>query len=313
MDAFSDSGELYNIRNQFFTNQHQKVKAYALSHFSPEHQLKVLEYQIRSTVALEQDASQLIEHGKSQFPDNEELFQLLSAWDDLKSFGTDDSTYFDDVKQAKFELQAVLTAIYLVKFHKDVDEAIKFLTAYTQTQGSRKYNELEVFLVLIQLHLSQGNFTAANKIFATFEQFPDSTRDSIIYQVLESWLLSIKGESDNISNAYYFYDELLSSDYNEDPQGKFKVLSVLFVLTIQLKHYPEAQELLDQIVELSPKPNADLIANKITYDYLTNHGANVPQLLAELKEVQSDHPVLIDLKEINAKFDEVVQKYKAAA
>ena len=106
MDAFADSGELYTIRNQFYTNQHRKIQEYSLDQFSPENQLKVLEYKIRSAVALEEDASQLIDSGKSLFPNQEGLFQLLSAWNDLKSFGTDDLTYFDDIKLAQFEVQA---------------------------------------------------------------------------------------------------------------------------------------------------------------------------------------------------------------
>ena len=130
MDAFSDSGELYTIRYQFYTNQYHKVKSYSLEEFSEENQLKVLEFQIRSTVALDQDASQLIEQGKTRFPDNEGFFQLLQAWNDLHDFGTDDSTYFEDLKQAKFELQAILTSLYLVKFAKDIDQSIKFLTDY---------------------------------------------------------------------------------------------------------------------------------------------------------------------------------------
>lgn len=313
MDAFSDSGELYTIRNQFYTNQHDKVKQYTLDQFSPENQLKVLEYQVRSSVATGQDASQLIESGKAQFPDNEPLFQLLSAWDDLKSFGTDDSTFFDDVKEAKFELEAVLTGLYLVKFAKDIDGAIAFLTAYIDnTNALAKYNELEPFLVLVQLHLIQGNFVKANKILQDFSKFPDATRDSIIYQVLESWLLSIKGESDNISNAYYFYDELLSSDFDDDSQGKFRILNVLFVLTLQLKHIPEALELIVQIKDLAPKPNADFIANQITFDHLTNNGHGVADLLQELKLVDPEHAFLQDLHEKNTKFDEIVNKYNVS-
>ncbi|KAK6458725.1 uncharacterized protein RJT20DRAFT_123783 [Scheffersomyces xylosifermentans] len=314
MDAFSDSGELYTIRNQFYTNQHHKVKSYSLNQFSPESQLKVLEYQIRSTIAVEEDASQLIEEGKSKFPGNEDLFQLLSAWDDLKSFGTDDSTYFDDIKTASYELQAVLTTIYLVKLEKDIDQAITFLTNYIDNANTlNKYNEIEPFLILVQLHLIKGNFSAANKIFLSFKNFPDSARDNIIYQVLESWLLAIKGESDNINNSYYFYDELLSTDFDDDPQGKFKLLNVLFVLTIQLKHYPEAQELLTQIKALNQKPNGDFIANHITFDYLVNDGANVDKLLVELKEAESDHPLLKDLEEKNSVFDEIVAKYSVSA
>ncbi|KAK6202260.1 uncharacterized protein RJT21DRAFT_18512 [Scheffersomyces amazonensis] len=311
MDAFGDSGELYNIRNQFYTGQFQKVKAYALDQFSQEHQLKVLEYQIRSIIALGEDASQLIVNGKSQFPGNEQFFQLLGAWDDLKSFGVDDSPYFEGIKSAEFELQAVLTAVYLVKLKKDIDQAIKILTEYIdEAKGFNKFNELEPFLVLVQLHLVKGNFIAANKIFLNFKNFPDSSRDNIIYQVLESWLLSIKGESDNINNAFYFYDELLSSDFDEDPQGKFKILNVLFALTLQLKHIPEAKEIIAQIKALNPKGNPDFLANSITFEYLSNSGEKVDELLKELKSQDAEHPLLTDLEEKNKIFDEIVVKYK---
>lgn len=311
MDAFSDSGELYTIRNQFYTNQHHKVGAYSLDQFSEENQLKVLEYQIRSSVAIGQDASKLIESGKTTFTGNEALFQLLNAWNDLKSFGTDDSTYFNDVKTASFEIQAVLTAVYLVRFEKDVDQAIALLENYTDNNSSN-LTELEPYLILIQLHLIKGNFTAANKIYTSFKRFPDAARDSIIYQVLESWVLAIKGESDNINNAYYFYDELLSSDFDDDTQGKFKILNVLFVLTLQLKHYPEAQELLTQIKGLDKANNADLLANQVTLDYLVNGGENHDELLTQLAAVGPEHQLLADLKDKNAVFDDIVQKYKVA-
>lgn len=311
MDAFSDSGELYTIRNQFYTNQHHKVGAYSLELFSEESQLKVLEYQIRSLVAVGKDASALIDSGKTRFPSNEGLFQLLSAWNDLKSFGTDDSTYFDDVKTATFELQAVLTAIYLVRFEKDVDQAIALLEKYTDNSASN-LTELEPYLTLIQLHLIKGNFTAANKIYTSFKRFPDAARDSIIYHVLESWVLAIKGESDNINNAYYFYDELLSSDFDDDPQGKFKILNVLFVLTLQLKHYPEAQELLVQIRALDKANNPDLLANQVTLDYLVGGGEKHEELLSQLSAVDPEHQLLVDLAEKNAAFNDIVQKYKVA-
>ena len=79
--------------------------------------------------------------------------------------------------------------------------------------------------------------------------------------------------SDNINNSYYFYDEILSSDFDQDIQGKFKILNVLFALTLQLKHFPEAQELLEQIKGLGVV-DANFIANQITFDQLQNDGAN---------------------------------------
>lgn len=304
--------ELYTIKTQFYTYQHQKVIEYDVDQFSEENQLNVLIFQIRSSIALSLDASKLIENGKLNFPDNESTFQLLQAWNDLKTFGTDDSTYFDDIASASTptsELQAVLTAIYLVKVGKNVDQAIQLLTTYRD--NSSNPFQLEACLVLIQLYLVKGSYTPAYKIFNELKSLSDSTKDSIIYQVLESWILSIKGESDNINNAYYFYDEILSSDFDNDVDGKFRLLNSVFVLTLQLKHYPESAELLTQIDGLNyTKKSSNFIANKITADYLTNNGANVPELLSELKSIDQEHQLLVELEEKNKLFDEIVEKYQ---
>lgn len=311
MNDISDSGELFTIRNQFYTGQHSKVVAYDLDLFSPEAQLKVLEFQVRSIVARDDDASLLIEQGKSSFPDQEEVFSVLQAWNDLATFGTDELTYFDDIAEATFETQAVLTALYLVKYHKDVDLAIALLTKFT-ARASENAFELEPYLLLVQLYLFKENFAEANKVYLKFQKLPFGARDDIVYHVLESWINSVKGQSDNISNAYYFYDELLSSDLDDDVQSKFRVLSVLFVMTLQLKHIPEAQEVLDQVAALDYKGagTADMLANRITYEYLTNDGANVVALLRELAAADAEHQFLADFKEKNDRFDAIVEKYQ---
>lgn len=311
MNLFSDSGELYTIRNEFYTNQNRKVIGYALDLFSDETRLKVLEYQIRSYVLLNEDASPLIENGRFQFPENDELFDALQSWNDLNSFGTDESTYFDDITEATFELQAVLTALYLVKFQGNYDQAISLLVQFNNTNPNN-LNELEPYLVLVQLYLIKENVSEAKKIFQSFKKFPSSSRDNIIYQVLESWLLAVEGGADNISNAYYFYYELLSADFEDDVQGKFRLLNSLFALTLQMKHYPEAQELLDQIVALNFKgpQSADFIANQIAFEYLTNDGAEVGTLLKQIYQVNPDHHLLSDLKSKNDTFNEIVAKYQ---
>lgn len=311
MNEFGDSGELYTIRNQFYTGQHRKVMAYPVELFSAETQPKVLEYQIRSTIALAEDALQLIDQGRLVCEGQDEMFDVLQAWNDLKTFGTDELTYFDAVHEAQFELQAVLTAFYLVRFQRDVDAAVALLVGYTGRTGS--VYELEPYLVLVQLYLIKEDFLAANKVYQAFRAFPDPARDNIIYHVLESWVLSVKGESDNISNAYYFYDELLSSDFEDDPQGKFRILNMLFVMTLQLKHYPEAKELLSQLAALAPPTaaQADFLANQVTFDYLSNGGANVKTLLQQLYAANPEHQLLTDLGEKNLKFNEIVAKYAA--
>lgn len=302
MDNFN-TGELFSIRNQFYTNQHTKVVSYNLDSFAKDNQLKVLEYQIRLTIALSKDASELIKTAKTLFPSSEYIFQLFEAFDDLKQFGTDNSTYFEDVKIPTFEAQACLTALYLVKFENDYPSAIKLLNDYTLIHK----NQLEPFLILIQLYLINNQFDKAKKVFTSL-----STSDDIIYEVISSWISSISGQSENISSSYYFYDELLSSDFDEDNFLKFKILNVLFVLTLQLKHIPESNELLKQILQLNIK-NPDFIANQITYDYLVNNGQNVPLLVSELKSLNPNHQLVLDLNEKEKLFDSVIRKYQEKA
>ncbi|PYD07540.1 hypothetical protein DND47_30720, partial [Pseudomonas syringae pv. syringae] len=58
--------------------------------------------------------------------------------------------------------------------------------------------------------------------------------------------------------------------------------------------------------------NDDFLANQVTFDYLTNNGANVESLLQHLEESNPEHQLLADLAEKEAKFDEIVSKYQTA-
>ncbi|GEQ66653.1 hypothetical protein JCM33374_g316 [Metschnikowia sp. JCM 33374] len=311
MADFAD--DLFSIRKQFYTGQHSKVVEHDYEQFSEETQLKALEFQIRSKVELSQDAKALIAQGVNSFPAHEDVFEALTAWSDLITGGTGNSSYFEGCEEAQFELQAVLTARYLVKYRKDVDSAIAHLVRFTG-RASENVLELEPYLLLVQLYLFKENLTEASKVYKKFETFPSSARDDIVYDILESWVNSVRGQSDNINDAHYFYDELLTRGFDHDTQGKFRILTVLFVFSLQLKHHPEAQEVLDQIsaMDYNGVGKADLIANQITYEYLTNGGDEVLALLKELVATDPEHPLLADLKEKNDRFDAIVEKYQIA-
>lgn len=130
---------------------------------------------------------------------------------------------------------------------------------------------------------------------------------------MESWMMSLRGKTENLSNSFYFYDEILSSGAESDPFAKKKILSIMFVLYLQMRHFPEAQETLGQIEALSTKPDATLISNKITLDIIVNKGEDVSKLLEELSKISPDHPHLKDRAEKNAAFEEIVSKYKLSA
>lgn len=313
MDPYSDSGELYNIRNQFFTNQFHAVKDVEIAQLSSESQLKALEFVIRLMVALGEDALELINDARIQFPDDSSFFDLLAAWNDFIALGDESLAYFENLQSALFELQAVLLGHYWTR-KGDTAKAIALITQYIDSSKAYlRYNELEVFLILVQLHFAAGSFTAAALVFAKIAKFPSSARDNILYQLLESWTLSIKGGSENLNNSYFFYDELATQDFTKDIDARFRILNTLFVLTVQLKHYPEAHEMLKQIEELPVAPNADFIANRIAFDYAVNEGENVADLLLELQSVDPNHRFLLDHEEKWTKFDSIVEKYSAAA
>ena len=73
--------------------------------------------------------------------------------------------------------------------------------------------------MLVQLYLIKGNLTGATKVLQNLNQFPESARDNIVYQGVG--VVDIIGYwgSDNINNSYYFYDEILSSDFDQDIQA----------------------------------------------------------------------------------------------
>lgn len=313
MNDFNNSGELYTIRNQFYTGQHQKVAAYDVQLFSQVVRPKVLELQIRSHVALAHDASQLIDGGRTQFADHATLFDLLQAWNDLHALNTGDSTYFEAVNQAEFEAQACLTALYWTKVHGNHEQAISILAGFVSSTAASAH-DLEPYLLLVQLHLIHGRFAEASKVFAQLQKFPVSARDDIVYQVAESWISAAKGGFDNINNASCFYDELLAADFDGEAHGKYHLLGVLFALNVQLKRYPEAQDLLEQIDQLQFKNDTagDLLANRMTFEYLTKKGENVVGLLRQLAGVNPNHALLADLKDKNAIFDAIVEKYQPA-
>ncbi|KAK7677975.1 hypothetical protein QCA50_019057 [Cerrena zonata] len=125
--------------------------------------------------------------------------------------------------------------------------------------------------------------------------------------------LKIYNHINTIANLYHTHQYTTKMDAFSD-SGHFKILNVLFVLTLKLKHYPEAKELIQSINALNLKtPNGDFIANQITLDYLDNDGANVDKLLEELKTVEPEHQLIVDLNEKNDAFDEIVGKYKVSA
>ena len=144
--------------------------------------------------------------------------------------------------------------------------------------------------MLVQLYLIKGNLTGATKVLQNLNQFPESARDNIVYQVLESWILSVTGDQtiSTIATTFTmrFYRAILIKTF----RGKFKIFECVVCVDVAVETFPEAQELLEQIKGLGVV-DANF-ANQITFDQLQNDGANTAELLSELKRLDASHELL---------------------
>ncbi len=82
------------------------------------------------------------------------------------------------------------------------------------------------------------------------------------------------------------------------------------VSELHLGRLPEAEAALNQVLQNEPK-DIEAIANAVVLATIMGKTTEQQQYLDELKNGQSDHPLLIDLEEKSSLFDQAAGKYFA--
>ncbi|ODQ78477.1 hypothetical protein BABINDRAFT_162690 [Babjeviella inositovora NRRL Y-12698] len=300
MDPFSDSGELYAIRQQFFAGQYSAVAELSLDEFSEPYYAAAKQYITRSQIALGDFKTALA----TLQTEDDLTSETLSAYIQYLQGNTAGGAKLEQLIAAHqdTEIVQIIGAIYLVKANADVDGAITLLSTSTESPS------MESILLLLQLRILNHQLPLAAK---ELQQIKKLAQDSIIIQLAEALVnLSLGGEAE-LQQAYYFFEEISSQWLS------FSNLLSLLAVNLQMNRLPESEETIKQLQLLldtvEGAPRADFIANQITYALLTEaEDARVEELRAELALVDPQHPYLVDYAAKNLLFDDIVAKYEQA-
>ncbi|ODV94341.1 hypothetical protein PACTADRAFT_51199 [Pachysolen tannophilus NRRL Y-2460] len=295
MDPFSDSGELYQIRKQFFSGQYLKATDHQLDSFSEPAVPKVREYILRSHLIL--GNYEEVETGIQNIEDTDvsKSFELYTLF--VKSNEKEPIEEFDDFLTnvtSDSEVITVLGSIYLARTGR-IDEALKLL------EKNSANNSMECISIQIQLRILTNRLDLALKDISNFSKI---AQDDIVFNLTESWVNLLKGGS-AYQSSFYFYEEISQSNTS------LKNLICLLILNLQLHHLPESAEVIEQLKTINEADvtNGDLLANQITYYVLNGEFEKVDELREELITQNSEHPYIVDYNEKVALFDDIVAKY----
>ncbi|ODV59223.1 coatomer subunit epsilon ASCRUDRAFT_82222 [Ascoidea rubescens DSM 1968] len=298
MEAYGDSDELYTIRQKFFSGQFKLVAETSLKSFSGSVAARAEEYILRSRISLG-DVSGVLNYIQAEEQNGRALPAGLEAIRLYALYVRNPSKNDIHLKFEEFisrhtndETTLVLGSIYLVKQYGNYEDALTLL--------SKGENSLECISVIVQIQLLRNRLDLAIKELKNSRQI---SQDSIIYNLSESWANSVSGSDDKLQSSFYFWEEISQSNTS------VKSLVSLLIINLQMKHFPESKEIIDQI-ELLNGDDLNFLANEITYYVINGDNKKVEELIQRLNQLsKGQHPYIIDYKEKDAMFDEIVQKY----
>jgi len=181
-------------------------------------------------------------------------------------------------------------------------QAIEVLSA------GMKQEDQECVALLVQLYLSIDRLDLAKQTYTAAKVWAE---DSLLIQLCEAWIgLKQGGEEDGgYQAAFYCYDEMsqLPSANN------VVVLNGKAVAQAALHRWPEAEAPLSEAAQIDPNHPTSL-ANAAALAVLSGKPAGTSDQYTEtLQKVAPSHPMLQDLAEKEALFDEAAGRFTVSA
>lgn len=279
-----DHDELFNLHQLFFTGEYDKVLELSNSDYSEENAVTVDYYKVRSLVFLNKlNKVDEIVKGKQDI-----TYKALSAFSKLNDKADDK---FEDLvsKNTSNSIINRLGALYFIKLN-EFEKAIQIL----------EFNEsLEKFLILVEIYLYNNDFKKSEIVLKS----TNNENDEIILNFAENLINSVKNNNEFLRSSLYFFEELA----HQHPT--LLTLNGLFVINLQLNQIPEAEIVLNQLVDLE-LVNDDFLANQIAYFQLKNDSKSVELKRNELIKLNKNHQSVLDYNSKNELFDSIVEKYK---
>ncbi|KJH52352.1 coatomer epsilon subunit [Dictyocaulus viviparus] len=158
-------------------------------------------------------------------------------------------------------------------------------------------SSLESHSVTVLTLLQMNRFDLAAK---EFKKMSDIDEDATLTQLTLAWVNMSLGK-DKLKDAYYIYQELIDK-YGQSPQ---LLISQSAVLILQGK-YKEAETLLHE-AQLRDANNCEALVNLVALSqFLGKDNEVMKRYISQLRDINPNHPWILDLKAKDVLFDELV-------
>ncbi|GMM55388.1 coatomer subunit epsilon [Maudiozyma humilis] len=194
-----------------------------------------------------------------------------------------------------------------------LDTCVKGLDGIDSEADRSSNGYIELSLLAVQGYLLSGDITAASNMFFSIEQRLTLNNESEIIQNLAEAYLKYAKNQDTAGLNFYYFEELAQTYPN------WRTQLGLLNLHLQQGNVAEAQGIVDvlesEYYQVEQTDSAEIfkpnyLASQITLAIM--QGLNtVDSLKKELAVLDPEHPFVKNDKEINARFDELVAKFKA--
>lgn len=283
---------MLNITTAFYIHAYASVVEFDNSSLSPQNRTTAQQLQYRAQIAL----------GQAR-----DVFSTLSSAKDPASQSIKALAQHSSGSPAGGQLALSLAESdgedAVVQVCSGIVLAASGSTAEAIELLSKHQGNLEAVALLTQIHLSQNRTDLALKEVQAAKRW---AQDSLLINLAEAWLgMRLGGEK--YQSTFYVYEELAST-YSATSSTS---LVGQAVAELHLGRLPEAEAALQQALQ-AEHVDPQAIANMIVLSSVIGKSASeMDALMEQLKGVEPQHPLLLDLEEKSKLFDTAAGKYSA--
>jgi len=295
--------ELFEVKNNFFLGNYQAAinEATGLSSgslSSEEVQTEKEAFVYRSYIAQGNFHVVLEEISEDSAPPALKAVRLLAVY--YSSFGDESlkegamsrlqEMLLDGVIAFDPTMQLVAGMIYFNE--SNFDEAMRSIHQLASLEG--RLLRIQILLKMNQLVLAQKELKVMQK----------QDEESLLTQLATAWINVSAGEEVKTQEAIDIFQELLDK-YN----STLPLLNGIAVCNMSLKKFPEAEKLLLEALEKSPKDPETMINLIVCFQHMKKPKEIISRYLAQLRAGSPFHPWVTKLKATEDMFDRCAGRF----
>ena len=154
--------------------------------------------------------------------------------------------------------------------------------------------------MMVQLYLRIDRIKNAEKELSEMTKTDD---ENVLTLLATGWVKIYNGTEEKAKEAYYIFQELI-----EKFGSTCLLLNGLSCSNLQLQQHDDSISNLKESLERDPK-SSDALINLASCYAVQNKFALSRRLYSQVKSIQPNHPFLVNLQQIESKFDQFASNY----